>query len=63
MGGYLEKSRNKTRGDGCGEAGEEVPPIKSRKGGGGLVGGRRGEDEACLRARGGPMLRVFLSMR
>ena len=29
MGGYLKKSREQSHADGCGEAGGEVPPIKS----------------------------------
>ena len=36
MGGYLKTSRKKSRADGCGEAGGEVPPHKTSHGNFGL---------------------------
>ena len=76
-GGYIKKSRKQSRGDGCGEAGGEVPPSKKSQGGflilgpphkksrgadGVPMGCGWGADEACLRARGGPMLRGFVDV-
>ena len=61
-GGGTKKKSKTSRGDGCGEAGGEVPPKKKVAGvlrgvDGGPMGCGWGADEACLRARGGPILR------